>query len=321
MNTTFLTTSDEDLRKGAQLLARGGLVAFPTETVYGLGADAFDPEAARKAYAAKGRPSDNPLIVHIAEFADIRRLSPDYDNPVAKKLAEAFWPGPLTMILPKLPQVPYETTGGLDTVAIRMPRCEATLKFIAYSGTLVSGPSANLSGHPSPTSWQHVADDLGGRIDAVLMGEPCEGGIESTVLDLCGEKLTILRPGLVTPEMISAVTGLDVEYDKALFQKPSEDPDYHPKAPGQKYKHYAPRAEMRLVPAEKLAQRVREEEAKGRSVGVIEKPDAKTFFALLRQFDAEGKDLILAAPLPEDSSLSFSVMNRVLKSAGYHIEE
>ncbi len=321
MNTIYLTTSEADLRRGAEMLAAGGLVAFPTETVYGLGADAFDPEAAKKAYAAKGRPSDNPLIVHIAKFEDIRRLSPDWNNPLAKKLADAFWPGPLTMILPKLPELPSETTGGLDTVAIRMPRSEASLKFIEYSGTLVSGPSANLSGHPSPTSWEHVKEDLDGRIDAILMGEPCEGGIESTVLDLCGSTLTILRPGLVTPEMISAVTGLDVAYDKALFQKPSEDPDYHPKAPGQKYRHYAPRAEMHIVSPEKLEKRAAEERAKGRRVGIIEKPDAATFFAKLRRFDKEGVDMILAASLPEDSSLSFSVMNRVLKSAGYNIED
>ena len=335
METMLLTTEDEDIKKGAEIIKNGGLVAFPTETVYGLGADAFDPNAAKKAYAAKGRPSDNPLIVHIAEFEDIKKASPifdDADDPklsadylrmagLIKKLSDAFWPGPLTMIVPKRKEMPLETTGGLDTVALRMPRSTPTLKLIKYSGTLISGPSANLSGRPSPTSALHVKQDLDGKIDAIIMGDPCEGGIESTVLDLCSEVPTILRPGLITPEMISAVTGTDVEYDKALFQKPSEDPNYRPKAPGQKYKHYAPKAEMLIVPAEKLKERVAEEKAKGKKVGFIQKPEAKTFFAKLREFDLQGVDMIIASPLPEGDSLNFSIMNRVLKSAGYHIEE
>ena len=333
MKTVIYETNEKDIKKAAAVIAKGGLVAFPTETVYGLGADAFDPEAAKKAYAAKGRPSDNPLIVHISKTEDIERLSPVFDEAwedaagkeysglriLIEKLAGAFWPGPLTMVLPKRPGVPYETTGGLDTVAVRMPASDPTLSLIALSGTLLAGPSANLSGHPSPTCWQHVREDLGGRINGIIAGEPCEGGIESTVLDL--QTMTILRPGLITPEMIAAVTGGEVAYDKALFEKPSEDPDYHPMAPGQKYRHYAPKAEMHIVPEEKLMKRVAEEEAKGKKVGYIERPEARTFFAKLREFDEAEVDIIFAAALPEGDSLSFSIMNRVLKSAGYNIEE
>ena len=330
MNTVIYGTSEKDIEKAAKVIACGGLVAFPTETVYGLGADAFDPEAAKKAYAAKGRPSDNPLIVHIAKFEDLERLTPVFDAAEnggkeaefcvrVKKLAEAFWPGPLTVVLPKRNEVPKETTGGLDTVAVRMPSSEPTPKLIECSGTLVSGPSANLSGKPSPTCWQHVQEDLGGRIDGIIAGDPCVGGIESTVLDV--RTMTILRPGLITPEMIAAVTGKDVSYDKALFEKPSEDPDFHPMAPGQKYRHYAPKAEMHVVPEEKIMDRYMEERAKGKKVGCIVRPDAKTFFAMLREYDEEGVDIILASALPEGDSLSFSIMNRVLKSAGYNIED
>ena len=331
MRTRVYTTDEKDIKKASKVIAKGGLVAFPTETVYGLGADAFDPEAAKKAYAAKGRPSDNPLIVHIAKFEDLRRLTTVFEAEKAGddeaklllvltgKLAAAFWPGPLTLVLPKKDEVPEETTGGLDTVAVRMPMSEATLRLIEYSGTLLSGPSANLSGHPSPTRWEHVKEDLSGRIDGIIAGDPCPGGIESTVLDV--RTMTILRPGLVTPEMIAAVTGKEVSYDEALFGKPTDDPDYHPLAPGQKYRHYAPKAEMHIVPVDKLMSRVTEEEKKGRKVGYIVRPEAATFFSKLREFDDEGVDIILAAALPESDSLSFSIMNRVLKSAGYNIED
>ncbi len=329
METLLLTTEDADIRRGAQIIKNGGLVAFPTETVYGLGADAFDPKAAKRSYAAKGRPSDNPLIVHIAKTEELYSLATEVPAE-ALKLAEAFWPGPLTMVLPKRPEVPKETTGGLDTVAVRMPRSAATLKLIEYSGTALSGPSANVSGRPSPTSWLHVKNDLDGRIDAIICGDPSEVGIESTVLDLTEpEKPVILRPGYVTPEMISAVCGREVSYDPALFAKPSEDPSYRPKAPGQKYKHYAPKAEMLLFEGpekEVLAEikrRLKTAQEEGIKTGVIAHPDPRTFFAQLREFDAQGCGLILAAA-PDDSeeftgSLKFSLMNRMLKAAGYNI--
>ena len=340
MRTLLLSTEDADLKKAAEIIRNGGLAAFPTETVYGLGADAFSPDSARKAYAAKGRPSDNPLIVHIAKAEDIGRVARTVPEE-ALKLAEAFWPGPLTMVLPKRPELPKETTGGLDTVAVRMPDSEPTLKFIEYSGTAVSGPSANISGRPSPTTWQHVQADLDGKIDAVICGEPCRGGIESTVLDLTDPSApVILRPGLITPEMIAAVLKTDVSYDPALFSKPSDDPDYRPKAPGQKYKHYSPNAEVVIFEGASadvfraIDRRLAEERAKGRKAGVIDVPQPRTFFAQLRQFDAEGGDILLVAapdsvpaegPLsgPDgktlDPSVYFSLMNRMLKAAGYNI--
>ena len=330
MSAELLIPTSENLEKAAGLLRAGALVAFPTETVYGLGADAFDPEAAKKAYAAKGRPSDNPLIVHIADFDDIYKLVPESAvTDRVKKLADAFWPGPLTMVLPKLDAVPKETTGGLDTVAIRMPKSEATLEFIRKSGTCVSGPSANLSGHPSPTTWQHVVNDLALNIDAIICGDPCEGGIESTVMDV--ETLTIYRPGLITPEMISAVLGgEEVQYDEALFAAPTEprgayDKDFHPKAPGMKYKHYAPKADMCIywgtdkqvetaIKSAKFAAKLRR-----RKVYVIKKIEPATFFAELRRADDEGADLILARALDTDDSISFSVMNRALKASGFNL--
>ena len=353
IETLLLSTEEEDLRKGAGIIKDGGLVAFPTETVYGLGADAFDPGAAKRAYAAKGRPSDNPLIVHISKTEDLYRAASEVPGE-ALKLAEAFWPGPLTMVLPKRPEMPKETTGGLDTVALRMPKDAATLRLIELSGTLLSGPSANISGRPSPTTWQHVKADLYGKIDAIIQGSPCAGGIESTVLDLTDPKAPmILRPGLITPEMISAVLDREVSYDPSLFKKPSDDPDFKPKAPGQKYKHYAPKAEVVIFEGASgdvfraIDKRLAAERAKGRKAGVIDVPHPRTFFAQLRQFDEDGRDIILvAAPddgVPADGqaagpdsvpaeasaagqdgrtldpSIYFSLMNRMLKAAGYNI--
>ncbi|MCQ2553100.1 MAG: threonylcarbamoyl-AMP synthase [Clostridia bacterium] len=340
MNTVLFRTSENDIRAAAAVLADGGLVAFPTETVYGLGADAFCPTAAQKAYAAKGRPSDNPLIVHIAHLEDLKRLCPKEvaELPMIKKLADTFWPGPLTVVLPKLDCVPKETTGGLDTVAVRMPKDEATLKLIEYSGTLVSGPSANKSGGPSPTSWQHVQKDLDGKIEGILCGNPCDGGIESTVLDLtplCEGKenpvLSILRPGLITPEMISAVTGLEVSYDAALLAKPktdekgnaTSDPNFKPKAPGMKYKHYSPNADVTLVIGDAKDKRV-EELFKEKTLcgkGKILCPSMHSFYGDLRDADEEGLDFIIAVLPKDDSSLAFSLMNRAVKAAGYNIIE
>ena len=302
-------------------------MGFPTETVYGLGGNALDPGAAKAIYAAKGRPSDNPLIVHISAFEQIEGLASEIPE-VAKQLSDAFWPGPLTMVLPKRSCVPDETTGGLATVAIRFPMGVAA-DIITYAGCPIAAPSANISGRPSPTSWQHVQKDLGGKIEAIVMGIPCEGGIESTVLDLTGDVLTILRPGLITPEMISAVTGREVIYDPAILGRP--DPGLIPKAPGMKYKHYAPKAEMVLFSGEKtkveeiLEERRKALETAGKKVGVLEYADgreaAEKLFYDLRAMDAEGVDVILAAALPQEDSLGFSVMNRMLKSAGYNIEE
>ena len=340
MDTRILGTDDKGITEAAKILKEGGLVAFPTETVYGLGANAMDDEAVSKVYAAKGRPSDNPMIVHVAKPQDLTLLTDNITDDM-KKLAENFWPGPLTMVVQAKPQVSRITTGGLDTVAVRMPDNETTLKLIETAGMPLAGPSANLSGHPSPTSSNHVYDDLQGRIDAVIQGEICKVGIESTVVDMTSPAPVILRPGIVTAEDLEKVLGKKVELDPAVLQKPkisnngklleTED-DYKPKAPGMKYKHYAPKAEMMIfvgepekvrlaIAAEKMA-RVEF----GQKVGVLifdsDKPKeaAHDFFAQLRAFDKSGVDVILAAALKEDG-VGLAVMNRMFKSAGYNIRE
>ena len=234
--------NDEELKEASAVIRSGGLVAFPTETVYGLGGDATNPEASRKIYAAKGRPSDNPLIVHIADFSQLRNIVAEVPQE-AEKLAEAFWPGPLTMILRKNDVIPYETTGGLDTVAIRMPSHPVARAFLQDSGCMIAAPSANTSGRPSPTTAQHVWEDLHGKIEILLDGGPVGIGIESTIVDLSEERPMILRPGFITQEMLSAVLG-DVGMDPGLASENSKQP---PKAPGMRYRHYAPKADLTLV--------------------------------------------------------------------------
>ena len=233
MNTLYLTTSEEDLRSAADIIKNGGLAAFPTETVYGLGGNALDPKAAKAIYAAKGRPSDNPLIVHVSCADEVEAIAVDFPEN-ARKLAEAIWPGPLTLVLPKKEIVPGETTGGLKTVAIRCPADDAARRLIELSGVPIAAPSANLSGRPSPTRWEHVKEDLDGRCDAIICGDPCIGGIESTVLDMTDpEHPQVLRPGLITPERVTEVLGIPCTYDPAILGKPDEG--LVPKAPGMKY--------------------------------------------------------------------------------------
>ena len=321
------------ITEASEILKRGGLVAFPTETVYGLGGDALNPDAARKIYAAKGRPSDNPLIVHIADEDQLDVLT-DQVSETAKKLMKAFWPGPLTMIFNKLPGVPDGTTGGLQTVAVRMPDDPITLALIRESGLCIAGPSANLSGGPSPTSWSHVHKDLDGRIDGILQSGESRVGIESTVLDLTGEIPTVLRPGWVTPEQITEVTGIKTEIDPALFVNRQRDEalgDPAPKAPGMKYKHYAPKAEMIILQGEpeavrREAERVAgEKEAEGKKVAKLLFSDenlaeaAHTLFAELRRCDEENVEFIVASAVEASDSVGFAIMNRMLKSAGYHV--
>ena len=238
----MLSAGDEAaLKHGAELLQNGGLVAFPTETVYGLGGNALLPGASKKIYAAKGRPSDNPLIAHIASMKELVPIV-KYIPERAKRLADAFWPGPLTMILEKSESVPYETTGGLDTVAVRMPEHPAARRLIEFAGIPIAAPSANTSGRPSPTEAAHVLEDLDGKIDAVIDGGSVLIGVESTIIDLSGAQPTLLRPGAITREMLSEALGEAVCLDPAL-EKPL-DPAVHPKAPGMKYRHYAPKAPM-----------------------------------------------------------------------------
>ena len=340
MNTLKLTTEPADIARAARIIADGGLVAFPTETVYGLGADALNEAAVAAVYQAKGRPSDNPMIVHIAGVEELSRLTADESEDI-RRVTEAFWPGPLTIILRKLPAVPDRTTGGLDTVAIRMPETEAARELIRLSGCPIAAPSANLSGSPSPTRARDVIADLDGRIDAVICGDDCRVGIESTVLDLTSEQPMILRPGIITAERIAAALGKDVAYDPSLKEaakhtaldpeKGAQDSDFKPKSPGMKYRHYAPRAEMHIISG--AQDRVREEirrrqeayEKEGRKVGVILFEEAAfaeaahDLFSRLRDLDAAGVDVILAGALNDADGVGFAVMNRMLKSAGYSV--
>ena len=333
MKTKILKDTTEDIKTAAEILAKGGLVAFPTETVYGLGADALNPKAVGNVYAAKGRPSDNPMIVHIADKKDMLKLTTELSTDM-EKLMDNFWPGPMTMIVPRLDIIPYTTTGGLETVGIRMPSSETARKLIEFSGCPVAAPSANLSGKPSPTTAEHVVDDLDGRVDAIICGENCEVGIESTVIDVTEETPMILRPGIITRAEIEKVLGKEVLLDPTLNKRPDKfnNEEFKPRAPGMKYKHYAPKAEMIIFEGreEDVKKAISEEKAKrerdGFKVSVIEFDDsaqeeaAKEYFAMLRDADKNGCDVILGRALTEEG-VGFSVMNRMLKSAGYNIKK
>ncbi|MBE6036129.1 MAG: threonylcarbamoyl-AMP synthase [Clostridiales bacterium] len=316
------------LQKAGDILAAGGLVAFPTETVYGLGANALDPDAAAKIYEAKGRPSDNPLIVHIADVNSLFDLA----EPVSEDallLAEAFWPGPMTMILPKKDCIPDVTTGGLPTVAIRMPDSAAALELIRRAGCPVAAPSANLSGKPSPTHGEHVIHDMIGRIPMILWGRDCRVGIESTIIDLTQDTPAVLRPGFLTTAELAEVLGREVIVDPAILETPS--PDLIPRAPGMKYKHYAPSAPMTIYRGSEdavkqaIAEAKAAAEAEGKEAGIILfspsafEEAAHDLFADLREMDHRGVDLILAGALQSEDERGFAIMNRMLKSAGYHV--
>ena len=332
MFTSLFKDTEEDIKKAAKIIADGGLVAFPTETVYGLGADALNADAVSKVYAAKGRPSDNPMIVHIADESELLKLTDTVTDDM-RKVMDAFWPGPMTMIVARKPIIPNTTTGGLDTVGIRMPDNDVARLLIRMSGCAIAAPSANLSGKPSPTTYSHVVEDLNGRIDAIIMSSDCTVGIESTVIDMTGETPMILRPGKITKEMFDEVLGKEIILDPTLNKRPdSFNNDFQPKAPGMKYKHYAPNAEMVIFEGEHeqvkaaMATEKAKLEAEGKKVFIIyfdegdEAKAAHDFFAELRKADEEGFDCIFANALSEQG-LGFSVMNRMLKSAGYNIRK
>ena len=331
------------IEEAGQILKDGGLVAFPTETVYGLGANALDEEAAAKIYSAKGRPSDNPLIVHIADFSDLEKIVEEVPEE-AKKLADAFWPGPLTMIMRKNEKVPYGTTGGLETVAVRMPNHDTALKMIRAGGGFIAAPSANTSGRPSPTMASHVAEDMNGKIDMILDGGSVGIGLESTIIDLSEEIPTILRPGFITQQMLADVIGR-VEIDAALIDNNSK---VHPKAPGMKYRHYAPKANMILIRgekekvAEKIRQLVEEELKEGRTPGILcaeetahlypegmikkigtlreELTISRHLYGALREFDEEKVSSIFSETF-ETPVLGTAIMNRLMKAAGHQLIE
>lgn len=345
METKILT--EKQICEAGEIIRAGGLVAFPTETVYGLGADALNEGAVAKVYEAKGRPGDNPMIVHIGRASDIGQLTPHLSADIVT-LIENFWPGPLTLVVKRKKGVPDRTTGGLDTVGVRMPDSPIALELINRSGCPIAAPSANLSGKPSPTRVEDVIEDLQGKVDAIVKGPDCRVGIESTVLDISGETPTILRPGIITPQNIEAAIGKKVELDPALYINrprdvnggtgescgPLRDFDsegFQPKSPGMKYRHYAPKADMTVI--EGSRDRVKAEiqrlkilnEGIGNKVGVIlfeEKAfieAAHDFFAKLRDLDRQEVDLILAGALSDTDGVGFAVMNRMLKSAGYNI--
>ena len=330
MDTRYLGTTEEEMEIAGEIVRNGGLVAFPTETVYGLGADAFNAEAVENIYTVKGRPADNPSIVHIWSRDQLPVITTEI-TPVMEKVMDAFWPGPVTMICHRTFEVPYVTTGGLETVGIRMPSNPAAQAFLKAASCPVAAPSANLSGKPSPTTAEHVRDDFDGRIDAIIDGGPCEFGIESTVIDLTGDVPMILRPGIMTAEDFREKLDMPVILDPALNKKP-EDPDFHPKAPGMKYKHYAPKAPMIIFEGEEekvleaIEKEKTEHEMEGENVVVLTFGQegalsaAHELFAMLRSADRENADLILAAALPQ-KGVGFSVMNRMLKSAGFNIRK
>lgn len=333
------------LERAAEILRTGGLVAFPTETVYGLGANALDEAAAGKIYAAKGRPSDNPLIAHIADFSDLEPLVAEIPE-AARKLMTAFWPGPLTLIFPKSDAVPYGTTGGLDTVAVRMPSDPVAGALIRLAGVPVAAPSANTSGRPSPTTADHVWQDMNGKIDMIVDGGPVGIGVESTIIDVSGDVPMILRPGAVTREMAGSVLGFEIGLDPAITENGPMNADVRPKAPGMKYKHYAPKADLTLVEGQpeaviecinRLAMEkidagcrvgiICTEETKAeypfgivRSMGVRAREEtiAHNLYAVLREFDDLEADYIFSESFSRDH-LGQAIMNRLSKAAGYHI--
>lgn len=327
-NTLRLELNNENFRLAGKIIREGGLVSFPTETVYGLGADALNADAVSSIYAAKGRPGDNPLIVHISRLEDIEEIAyieedKGLPSEIIYKLMNRFWPGPITFILRKKKSIPYITSGGLSTVGVRMPESLAAREFISAARRPIAAPSANISGRPSPTTWQDVIEDMDGRIDAVLMGEPCRVGIESTVLDVTGDIATIVRPGFITPTMIREIT--PVRYDESLNMNPDEK-DFKPIAPGMKYKHYAPKAKVRIARTRSIADKLYSVAKKeGYNAFIIDykndsKAAAEDFFKRLRELDRKGAEIIFIVALC-DTDFSYSVMNRMLKSAGYDIAE
>jgi len=328
-----------DINKACEVLKKGGLVAFPTETVFGLGADALNADAARKIYEAKGRPSDNPLIVHAADKEVIDVLAKNVSKK-AYKLADKFWPGPLTMIFEKKDIVPKGTTGGLDTVAIRVPNHKVALALLKESGVYVAAPSANSSGRPSPTLASHVYDDLNGKIDMILDSDGVGIGIESTILDMTSDIPVILRPGYITPDMLYEVIG-EVAIDKAILAQ-NKDKNFVPKAPGMKYKHYAPKGDLTIIEGKrqivinKINELVKIKQDIGKKVAVIATNEtlneyncdvvkslgsrknkitiSRNLYKVLRELDDLNIEYIYT-----EGDMEQAVMNRLLKAAAYKV--
>jgi L-threonylcarbamoyladenylate synthase len=330
------------IKEAAQIIQRGGLVAFPTETVYGLGANALDEKAVKNIFKAKGRPSDNPLIVHISSKKELPQLV-EYIPKKAHILMDAFWPGPLTLIFPKSDKIPYSITAGLSTVAIRLPQNEIARALIEVSKLPIAAPSANTSGKPSPTKANHVIEDLSGKIDMILDGGPVLVGLESTVVDITGDVPMILRPGGITKEMLEEVIG-KVSVDPAIISTKSLLSI--PKSPGMKYKHYAPKAKVTIVEGDlskviaainKFTEEKQKQKLKVGIMATIQTKDAYNgdciiavgdrnnpntiaacLFDTLRAFDEAGMDIVFTEAFSNEE-IGFAIMNRLQKAAGYDI--
>ena len=325
-----------EIKRQAKLLSEGKTVIFPTETVYGLGANALDEDAVKKIYEAKGRPSDNPLIVHIYDKEEVYNLAENI-NEKAKTIMDKFWPGPITIILNKKDIVPYRTSGGLETVAIRMPSHLIAREIIKEAGVPIAAPSANISGRPSPTKADHVYEEMNGRVSGIVLGGDCNFGLESTVLDVTTENPMILRPGSITKEDLEKVIG-EVSIDPSLEKK--ED-NKKAKAPGMKYTHYSPDADVYIVSGNiedtisKINSLVVENNKKGLKTGVMCLEQNKNsykgevvslgstleevgsnLFDVLRQMDKMNIDIVYSEEFPRDG-VGQAIMNRLLKSAGY----
>ena len=331
----------EAIARAGEILKRGGLVAFPTETVYGLGGDALNENSSRLIYAAKGRPSDNPLIVHITNMEALKKIVTEIP-PAARKLAERYWPGPLTMIFHKSSAVPLATTGGLDTVAVRMPSHKTARAMIDAAGGYIAAPSANRSGRPSPTVARYVIEDLDGLVDMIIDGGEVNIGLESTIIDLTGEVPTILRPGYVTQDMLTETLGL-VDVDRTILDANSHQA---PKAPGMKYRHYAPKGNLSIVEGEPervvsyINERISALQKEGRKTGVIATDEtvaryhgddiksvgsrrddeviARHLFRILREFDDDNVEVMFTESF-ETAGIGQAIMNRMLKAAGHQV--
>ncbi len=331
----------EAIQKAGEILKKGGLVAFPTETVYGLGGNALDPKASMKIYAAKGRPSDNPLIVHIADIKDLAKITTEIPEG-ARILAEKYWPGPLTMILPKADSVPKETTGGLDSVAVRFPSDRIAQELIRAAGGFVAAPSANTSGRPSPTMAEHVEEDLGDAIEMIIDGGQVGIGLESTIVDFTEDVPVVLRPGYISLEMLKETLG-DVRMDRGLL---ITDSSVHPKAPGMKYRHYAPKADLSIVEGPQdeviacINRLTHEAVENGLKAGIIATDETKDqysdglvlsigsreeeetiahhLYEVLRDFDEAQVNVIYSEAF-YTPRMGQAIMNRLLKAAGHKI--
>lgn len=333
----LFTASEKDIKQAALILKNGGIVAIPTETVYGLAANALDENAVNKIFKAKGRPNDNPLIVHISKIEDMDKYA--YTNTKAYELADKLWPGPLTMILPKKRIIPSIVSGGLDTVALRLPSHEIARKIIEYSGVPLAAPSANISGRPSPTKAEHVISDFGNSIDGVVDGGCCKFGVESTVISLCGQRPVLLRPGFTTFEQLKELLP-DIYVSEAVLNILPEDAPVL--SPGLKHKHYAPKAEAVCVAGleEKSANYINslydrqkrqavmcfngEEKFYSRfnvkSYGSPENAEtlAKNLFSVLREFDNENVDIIYIRTLLTEG-VGLAVYNRLLRACNFNV--